>query len=609
MISRTAEKLYASNLALYALIFIASIAVYLNTTLNGFVWDDGAMVVANEHIRSLGPSSLKLFFTSGKAHNHAIGEIYRPLSLVSYAIDYKLFGLNPAGFHATNVLLHAINSALVFGLMLLIIGDRAASLAAALVFAVHPIHTEAVAWIKDRDDLLSLLFMLLAFYHYAKARGAWKGIAVSLGLFALALSAKEMAIVLPPLLALYIICFQPEKIMERETYIKLLPFFIMTGAYFFVRTLVLGQVAQGAYMGGGLYPAMLTMSRGVAYYMKLLVMPTGLSADYATFVVSHSVSLGVIGSIILILAVVAAGAFAHAFSRPFSFGVFWFFIALIPVSNVIPVKIPIAERFLYTPSIGFSIVLGVVVAWGLKRRGSRRTASLAVLMILLALYSIGTIKRNAVWKDGLTLFSDVLEKHPDNLTAHINVGNHYFNLGDMPKALAHYETAASINPYDSSSLESVASVLERTVRIKEARVVYEKAVDAAKNHPDRTTHDFSVPSLLYSLGRALRKEGRVDDAISTELEAIGLDPALADAHVELGGLYIMKGDWQSAEAALSRALELRPGDKTALLSLGYAYVGAGDCERAGRALGELSRIDPQNERARELIASCKPVTD
>ena len=218
-----------------------SILAFWNTLDNGFVWDDQYIVVANKAIRELSLPNIWDFFTSKDVYNFAAGDIYRPLSILSYAFEYRLYGLDSTGYHLTNLIIHTLNSILVYLTIGLISKDRLIAFVTSLLFVVHPIHTEAVAWVKERDELLTLLFFLLALYFYIRRsfnpQGSGQTLRpastspyiLALLFYILALLSEEMAITLPFILILHDACFSVNRMRRPKDWLAYLPFFGSSG--------------------------------------------------------------------------------------------------------------------------------------------------------------------------------------------------------------------------------------------------------------------------------------------------------------------------------------------------------------------------------------------
>lgn len=533
-------------IACIIIVLIAASAVYFNTLSNGIVWDDHD-ILGGWAIRDLGLSNIIRFFTDRDAY-HAPGEIYRPLFLLSFAIDYAFYGTASWGYHLTNLILHALSSLLAFVFFLHLFDPRTTdgstqgsatggitpflpALIAAVVFAVHPVHTESVAWIKGRDDLLAALFMLGSFNMYVRSgrtRVLDAGYLGAVAAFALALLSKEMAVMLPVLLILYDLSFRPRRLKSISGLAAYAPFFAVVLLYLVVRTRVLGQIGQMSYIGGGFGPAMFTMAKVMVVYFKLLIVPIGQCADYLAFPIERSLDPGVIFSFLIVCVVLGAGVAAYRYSRLAAFSVLWFFIAILPAAQIIPVKIPMAERFLYIPSIGPMLLFGVVAAKAFERSGTRTALRLfaACFIIVIALYTYGTVKRNRVWRDEFTLWSDVIKKYPSG-RAYANYALAYEEAGDIHEAIRYYKVALKMNPRSHVSLNNLANNYMDLDRVDEAIVLYLRALEV---DPDN--------AVIHSgLANAYWRKGFIRKAVMGFETALRLDPGFTMASDNLAALY------------------------------------------------------------------------
>ncbi|MFQ5900619.1 MAG: tetratricopeptide repeat protein [Thermodesulfobacteriota bacterium] len=535
-------------------IILISFTSYWNALSNDFVWDDTALIVENKAIRSLSITQLGEFFTGSEVYNTAKGEVYRPLYVLSYAIDYKFFELEPIGYHVINVTLHALNSVMVFLVASLFFNrleDKkqeaiyySPALMAALIFATHPIHTESVAWVKGRDDLLAMFFMLSAFYLWIKStlnsRPSTLNYLLSLLFYTLALLSKEMAITLPLILILYDYLLKDRSKVKGKNLIDLwrhIPYWIVTFLYLGIRTLILNQVAQqGGYLGGGFSPAMYTMTKGIAYYIKLLIMPINLSADYLTFPISRTMDWQVILSLSILLAILVAAMVSYRYSRMVTFGILWFFITILPVSNIIPLRIAIAERFLYIPSIGFCLLLGAGLKWGLETWPAVKRPVFVLFIAIIVLYSSGTIARNRVWRNEYVLWSDVVRRYPNNERAHANLGLVYEERGLLTEAEAELKNAIKIRKDFVNAHNSLGIVYHKKksfdLALKELQTAIELDPTHVKAH--------------YNLGLVYRDLKRYPDALRAFQSAIELKPDYSEGYNNIGNIYLIQGHVEKA---------------------------------------------------------------
>ena len=432
------------------LIAVVGGGAFWNTLGGEFVWDDRSLVLENEYVkhrRNL-PGFFLSDFSEHSADPHRSG-YYRPLILVSYFVDASLWGDRPAGFHATNVLFHILNSILVYGFARSM-ASRRASLIAGVLFAAHPVHTEAVAWVAGRTDLICCFFGLIAFVCFARSsrsagrrRTAWY-LASLLGL-GLGLLSKETAIVLP----LLFVAYDRYRGTEGRRVRYYAGAFAVAGAYLIARVLVLGQLGPDrAYYGGSVWTSLLTSVTILASYVGLLLAPVRLSAMRSTtypsirspFHPSFIVSAVVVGSLF-----VAASRLVKV-SRGASFGILWIVVTLLPVLNLVPIYELIAERFLYIPSIGFCLALGIALDAMFRRKGALRVVALGLTGLTVAVYLVLAMDRNADWRDEITLYTRTAEDSPRAYMAHYNLGTIYLVQGEYDRAIRALQRAVSLHP-------------------------------------------------------------------------------------------------------------------------------------------------------------------
>lgn len=558
---------------------------YLNTLKGEFVSDDTVIVLGNENVK--GKTTLYDIFLNKNAMPLS-GEIYRPIRDISYRLEWLIGGKNPAIFHATNILLHVVTTLAAFWFLRLLIKDDAVSFLAASIFAVHPIHTESVSWIKGRDDLFFTFFYMLSFIMFLKYEDADDRkrlyLLSSASLFILSLFSKEMAVTLPISIVLY------QAIFKRFKFYALLPFFIIAVMYMGLRTYVLGQVAQQEYWGGGILPTMLTMMKGVVQYVRLSFFPINQCADYYSFPISTGVDLAVIFSLSVLSALVISLLVQR--SKVILFGGLFFFLALLPVSNIIPIKILIAERFLYLPSLGFCVLLAVVVDKISPRPDIFRVFGGIIVSMLLLL----TIQRNHVWLDEFSLWSDTLIKAPDNPRTHYAMGTVYDSKGLMDNAIKEYNEALRYSPdtpYIINALglayykKGTAGDVVNEELVEEARRMYEKVLKLDASHRDAR----------YNLALLLHEQGLIDEAIKEYTKLLEYKLSDFDALNSLGYAYFQKGLFKEALVHYRKAMSIDPGAAAPYNNIGMVYAMAGETEEAEKWFRKGLDIEPRSAEA------------
>jgi len=537
---------------LIALAIALAALTYANAMRNGFVLDDIPIIVENPVVQSVG--NIGTIFTTNywsRGGTVALGDptLYRPLTVFTYAIDYAIWGNgNAAGFHATNVVLHVLTTVMVFLVGAKVLGRSAGAFAAAAVFAVHPVHTEAVTGVIGRAEILATLFFLLAFNVLRaptpdSGRGdanasPWTQAALGAALYLLGLFSKESAVTLPAILAVddWLRRDQlPNAPSTRRTYLaaRYGALLVAAGIYFALRQNAIGSPPHlwPGFQGVSAVQRVLTASRVLMEYLVLFIFPRTLQPDYW----KTDVPIGSLGSPLVLLSIALWGALAALAVRmrrrdvALVFSIAWFFITIAPVSNFFfPIGVVKAERILYLPSVGLALLTGWAYVRLAARIRLRRVPQAALGAILIAL-AVRTVIRNADWRDNYTLASATLKVSPSSpLMSDIAAGE-LVRTGDTNRALA---------------------LLQEAVR---------QAPDMAMIR----TH----------LGLVYFSQRRYDEAIAELQEAIRRHPNEAEAHNNLGVVYAQVGQVFKAAASYREAIRLRPTYETPRQNLARLTAG------------------------------------
>jgi protein O-mannosyl-transferase len=627
-----------------------TILIYLNSLPNEFVFDDLGLIAKKQSIRNLWniPSFLGLH-----------GDVaYRPLRTISHAVDYALFGLNPAGFRAVNIALHILNSALVFSLFQTLLRNPRPALVAAVLFAVHPIQTESVAYISGRRDLLFSLFYLLGFASYIRYRDTDRPRYLALaGVgYLLSLLSKEMGITLPVLCVGYdVIRSMPaEGITAAPAWQALAEgaraairrnsrlYAVAAGALLSLvlyYAFVANPSQQREMYGGGLWPTLLTGARIFAHYLKLLVFPLTLNADYSynAFPISYSATEPRIIFAVIILGVTWWGLYRLlSLDRWAAFGGLWFFVTLLPVSQIIPHHEIVAEHYLYLPSAGVFLVVGALLERVLARQ-RRQAAIMAAFVAIVVLFGIRTAVRNRDWRDSETLWTKTIQTAPESARAHTNVGEIALRKGRFQQAYQEFSTALEIKPNDAVNHDNLAVVLLRHGQFDEAERHLRASLQIQPDYPkahvnlgliflnrrqlDEAAQEFDIAlssqritpgfraEILTNRGIVAALKGKLDEAEQMFADAVRIAPDSADAHANLGKAYLEKGMIQEAIARLAEAVKLRESDPRFHYLLGEAYHRQGQKELAllevAKALS-LRTDFPEARALRQKIGEERP---
>ena len=589
---------------LILVIIAACLGSYFNTLFADFVCDDNIFITPNPYMKSF--QFLPRFFVDDFGHigvQRITSSYYRPLLAASYMFDYTIWGNNPFGFHLTNLLFHIFSCILIFALIELLFHNRLIAFISTLLFSVHPIHTEAVSFISGRVDVIPPAFFLLSlvlFIQYAYRNNRFF-YALSLASFAIAILTKEMALTLPlVVLCIDYVCISKLdfKNVLKNFFRFHMGFFIILGVYLIIRFYVVGglfikevpQAGINFVPGTNPFWRLFTVIKILSFHIRLLFFPYNLHI-YHKFPPSNSLfePIVLLGTVILLLLVYTAIKNIKRYPV-LSFSILWFFITVLPVSNIFPRGNIFAERFLYIPSVGFCIGIGFFFSWLLKKNIKTSflnwKKSITILFILLIVaFGRVTYERNKVWANDFNLWSDTVNKSPQSSIAHLNLGVEYYKLNLLDRALEENRIALEL-PYHLDSVSrsiafsAIAQIYFEKGLVDEAIEVFKLAIEI---NPDSVVayqalssvygiigqYNESIKAALialeknpylesarYNLALSYRNIGLMDEAIQTYEEFLKNNPNHIDAHVAVGYLYYEKGDYQKAKEHWFRTLKI-----------------------------------------------------
>ena len=593
------------SLILCLLLVTCTLVIYNSVNQNGFVnYDDDVYITANRHVQAgLRWTTIRWAFTTFDAAN------WHPLTWISHAFDYQLFKLNPAGHHYTNVLLHSVNVVLLFLLLVEATQRTWPSLIAAAIFAVHPLNVESVAWAAERKNVLSMLFLLLAFWAYQRYASTPSIVryATVFFLFACGLMAKPQVITLPFLLLLWDYWpLQRLQFGSRQSgavgnHTRSLGWLILEkvpllalSAVSAVVTLA-GQQAGGAVRSVIEYPPTVRIQNAIgAYfdYVGRLLWPLRLAPMYphpGDSLLAWQISVAalfVIGVSVLVL--------RFREKRYLVVGWFWFLGALVPMIGLVQVgQQATADRYMYLPMIGLLLML----CWGLADwAGERRTRvvglACATVVVLAALGAL-TYRQVSFWHDSETLWTHAVAVTRDNYVAHINLGETFLNQERTEEAAIHFRAAVQIRPGDPAAHLNLGTCERRNKNFVPA-LQEDQAVL-------RLTSDKGLRTYaLVNLGSDYRHLKDYSRARESYQAALQLNPETARAFIGLGVLAEKSGEFNDAVKNYSRAVELEPSDVGYLL-LSEALQQSGKAAASRSALEAAQRISPDFDRAQQAV--------
>lgn len=555
---------FGSPLAVAGAAALVAVVVYLNSLSNGFAYDDELVIRGRDLVHGIGELG-RLLVVDYWPKDFSAG-LYRPLTLLTYAVDWEIWNGEPFGFHLVNVLLHGVVTGLVVFLLLRYF-PRWASLMGGLVFAVHSVHTEAVANVVGRAELLTAAFVLSACLIYIRAVRAGgisaRSTLAIVGLYLAASFSKEAGVVLPGLLLVTDLPgLSRLRAAEIKSFIrKRLPLFAALTAtlllVFAVRWLVLGSPIQNqpdrAFAVDDSYATrFFTMTRIWPRYFELLLFPLELSADYSPAVilpVDHPTALGVVG---LLLVLTVAGLAIGLYRRvpELAMAVTWATIGLLPVSNLIVMaEILLAERTLYLPSVAVSILVGMVLA---RVRFPVRRWVIAAVAAWIVVFSLVTVRRNPVWEDTNTVFEDLRREHPESSRLLFGVATMMLREGDWEEAQKWFDRSLEVWPHHAPSLIEYAFYLFADGQFAKADSLVGHAI---RLRPEALQYRTFQAIIRYQAGDFQGARRVLERALDRLGDHEKLYALLADVRFALG-------EPARAVQAQRRALDLARGEPT-----------------------------------------------
>lgn len=576
------------------LIIAIGVICYANSFSNPFIWDDQNLVVDNPYIKDI--RLIKNIFTKDLAYGTQFSNFYRPLQSLSFELDYYIWGLNPFGFHLSNFLFHAAAAVVVFLMLSLLFPTaRFAPLITALFFIVHPIQTEAVTYISGRADSMAALFMFLAVFFYLKHSRNQKIMHISLATicFIFALLSKETALILPFLILLVDVSFPENKLsFKKKLKSCYLPFIVVTLVYVMLRATVLNFLDRPLFIANApLSLRMMTSAKTFVIYLRLLVLPFNLHMERSLPFVTSIMDKGVIASLGILTASSILIARSYKRSRGLFFAGAWFFLTLLPVSNLVPINSNMAEHWLYLPSIGFFLLIAQGAEKLLTKRKAIKLITAILLISSLAFYSYLTIKRNQDWRDPETFFKDILKYSPKSSEAHNSLGAVYKKSNQVKLAAAQFKLAIEADPNNYKAYGNLGSALREQKRYNLAISAYKKAI--------RIRSD--IPGLYNNLGNVYADNDDWQEAKEMFDYALTLYPEFALAYINLGKVYYSTGKIDLAIKQYRRAVELHPDLLLARYNLGVAYYKKGEYEKAKENFLEVLRSNPSSRHSQSFL--------
>ncbi len=632
-----------SDGVLIAIILTITFLIFLNSVSGQFLYDDWYQIERNPSIRSW--SFLSSVFSQhvwefANSDTNVVGGLYyRPIFNLTLLINYQLFGLGVVGWHMVSIVFHLVATAMVFKLARLWTLTRETAAFAAIIFGLHPIHVEAVAWASALPDLMLGVFVLASLVLYEKyrrdpAKGPvlfWASILLAL----LAAGVKETGVVLPLfILVREVIDREPKEAIAvnlRRNAFRLGIYISVAALYIAARYAVVGFITKTNPLAEKYTQAqsLLTIPYIFVQYLRTIIVGYPLSYIYDYRFLNTPTEIRFWGSLII------AGIFCwlvykYAASRPVALkAAALFVIFLLPVFNLrafSPAESLAHDRYLYLPSAGFILLAAMMFESLLSRiNGSQRRIAGTAALALIVTYGALTFNQNKVWISDTVLTEHAISLSPDWAFLHIHLGEVYAENGRMAEAESEMKRAIELEPDWGVAYSTLGHLLAKQGRSKEAEALFKEAVRHGQK--DLTTQNNMAASYIqegkiaeakevltkalaqspenpivnYNAGLLNEKESKLDAAEQYYLKAISKDPSYVDPRVALAGILVRQNRMQQAFEQISAVRALAPENTDVLFSLAGAYLQLKQCDKAVEPSLALTSSLPNSARAHVML--------
>jgi len=533
---------------LCALLCGLAFLAYLNSIRGDFVYDDIANIAQNQYIRSLVKWQDLLLNPDARSSLPSLSrKNYRPLFNLLNAVDYHFWRMNTLGYHLTNILLHILTCLLLFALLEYLVPNPVTSFLATLFFLAHPANVEAVANISGRSSSISSIFFLvslLAYIHWDRT-GSRKTAALAYLFYFPSLLARETSVVLPALLFFYEVMIEKKDWRARTVWQRLLPFVLLTIGYLILRNRVIGSWAQHSYWGGSMLINDLTSLKILYLYLKMLVLPVRLIAEYRVQAVQSPYDSGFWAGFFALI-FLGYWLYTQRKVQPWvTFGGLWFFLGLLPVLNLVPLDSLLNDRFLYFPLVGACLVLADYLRKAMVAPARIRGVILSCVCLALVFTMALTMRRNLVWISEEALYGDTLKKNPYSPRACNGMGLLLLRENRAEDALMVFQAGLLADPHYGQLFYNYVKALIQLRRFQEADEQLKKNSD----HVDDPNYHH-VYALLY------KEKGHYRKALESITKAVKLNPFLADYYITRSEIYYAMGNFEAAAMDLNKVSEI-----------------------------------------------------
>ena len=573
------------NALILSVLLLITFIVFWNSRTFGFVWDDNEYIVNNPFITSLSFQNVKNIFTSFYAAN------YHPLTTLSWAVEYHLWGTNPEGFHISNILFHVINVFLVFSFVQLLIKDIRVTTFTTALFALHPMHVESIVWISERKDLLYTLFYISSLLCYVKFLEIKKKrlFAFSFLFFVLSCLSKSAAVTLP--LVLILIDYYKDN-FTIKTILQKIPF--LAASILFGILAILSQKSVSAFnvtiLDYTIWNRFLLLCYSVYYYLFAFIFPLKLSALHFYPKDQSALTFEYYLAPLILLMVFFTILYFKKYRKELIFGFAFYLFSISLVIQFFPMGSAIvSERYSYIPYIGLSIMIARIILCEIDSR--KKTVLYVYIMagIIVLLFAVKAHNRAKIWLNAETLFTDIVDKNQDAYYAYWFRSTARLNTDDYENCISDCTMGLSLNP-DYTQFYSVRGL----------------ALLHLKNYKE-AINDFSIflkykptdGDILFQRGKARRELHDYLGTIRDFERALQLNPKLRTAivYVDLSNLKIAINDFKGSQNNLDKALSIDPANTEALFNKGVNCFNVKQYKESIECFDKLIQINPRDNEA------------
>jgi protein O-mannosyl-transferase len=620
VVAKDAPEAWRRHIWRISILWLVVFAAYSNCFSAGLIFDNAKIILEDSRIHEATWNNVRVVVGGQYWPNISTSGLYRPLTSLSYLLNYSVLGngADPEGYHWVNLLLHGLNMCLVYALGVMVLRSLAQAMTLTLLWAVHPLLTESVTNIVGRADLLAAFGVLAGLLCYIRflsidGRQRFGWLAAMIGAQGIGLFSKESAVVLPGIMLIYDLIW-PERATVRKRTFPYVALMLLAGVFFYIRhRLQLHMVInflENPLIAATFWTGRLTATKVIGAFLWKFAWPSRLSADYSYAAIplfgwhldSWEDAKAIASLALCIGALVLCGAVWRN-HRPLVFFIGVFFVALLPASNlVVLIGSIMAERFMYLPSVGLAGCVVCTSFWLIQVLGVTKwfppdRAILTLASLVTLALAVRTHARNLDWQDDIRLWSSTVTAYPQNARAHYNLGTALLTTrGPVPEAILELETAASLAPDELWEAHyNLGNVFIRMQsRLPDAIREYRATL--------RTKPDFAEAHT--NLGLALEKSNQLPGAVA-ELEiALRYQPNDAKAHYDLGNVFFrMSTRMPDAIHEWETAAQIEPDLAEAHYNLGIVLSSQPD--RLPEAISQLEttiRIQPGNADARYNLA-------